>query len=54
MFRTTVEQLQNEINTLDNRIKKIKKIIELPSTEEEIKTQMSEFLMVTFSCLFLF
>ncbi|XP_022907474.2 formin-F [Onthophagus taurus] len=44
--KTTVEQLQNEINTLDSRIKKIKKQIELPTTEHDIKHQMSEFLMM--------
>lgn len=45
--RTTVEQLHNEINALDVRIKKIKKQIELPSTEPEIKAQMTNFLEVT-------
>ncbi|KAG8318057.1 FH2 domain-containing protein 1, variant 2 [Homalodisca vitripennis] len=44
--KTTVEQLQNEINTLDTRIKKIRKQIELPSTEKEIKAQMLEFLQM--------
>ncbi|XP_063233866.1 uncharacterized protein LOC134537410 [Bacillus rossius redtenbacheri] len=44
--KTTVEQLQNEINTLDSRIKKIKKQIELPSTEKDIKAQMEEFLQM--------
>ncbi|XP_075228293.1 uncharacterized protein LOC142328432 isoform X2 [Lycorma delicatula] len=42
--KTTVEQLQNEINTLDTRIKKIHKQIDLPTTENEIKLQMGEFL----------
>ncbi|XP_059488775.1 inverted formin-2 isoform X2 [Neocloeon triangulifer] len=42
--KTSVEQLQNDINTLDARIQKIKKQIELPSTEVEIKDQMTEFL----------
>lgn len=46
LCRTTVEQLQNEINTLDTRIKKIRKQIELPSTEKEIKAQMIDFLQV--------
>lgn len=45
-FRTTVEQLHNEINALDVRIKKIKKQIDLPSTETEIKVQMTNFLEV--------
>jgi uncharacterized protein YlxW (UPF0749 family) len=44
--RTTVEQLQNEINALDSRIKKVRKQIDLPSTEKEIKMQMGEFLQV--------
>ncbi|XP_044263150.1 inverted formin-2 isoform X2 [Tribolium madens] len=44
--KTTVEQLQNEINVLDVRIKKIKKQIELPTTEPEIKNQMTEFLQM--------
>ena len=45
-FRTTIEQLQNEINLLDSRIKKVRKQIDLPSTETEIKSQMIEFLQV--------
>nr|CAD7426280.1 unnamed protein product [Timema monikensis] len=44
--KTTVEQLQNEINTLDSRIKKIKKQIDMPSTEKDIKQQMEEFLQM--------
>jgi hypothetical protein len=46
LFRTTVEQLQNEINALDSRIKKVRKEIDRPSTEKEIKRQMAEFLQV--------
>lgn len=46
LSRTTVEQLQNEINALDSRIKKVRKEIDRPSTEKEIKMQMSEFLQV--------
>ncbi|XP_058825846.1 inverted formin-2 isoform X1 [Topomyia yanbarensis] len=42
--KTTVEQISNEINAIDNRIKKIKRQIELPKTEEEIKYQMGEFI----------
>lgn len=41
-----MEQLQNEINALDSRIKKVRKQIDLPSTEKEIKMQMGEFLQV--------
>uniref|UniRef100_A0A182VQZ9 FH2 domain-containing protein n=1 Tax=Anopheles minimus TaxID=112268 RepID=A0A182VQZ9_9DIPT len=42
--KTTVEQISNEVNAIDNRIKKIKKQIELPKTEEDIKFQMEEFI----------
>uniref|UniRef100_A0A182N5Z4 FH2 domain-containing protein n=1 Tax=Anopheles dirus TaxID=7168 RepID=A0A182N5Z4_9DIPT len=42
--KTTVEQISNEVNAIDNRIKKIKKQIELPKTDEDIKFQMEEFL----------
>uniref|UniRef100_W4VR99 Putative formin 3 n=1 Tax=Corethrella appendiculata TaxID=1370023 RepID=W4VR99_9DIPT len=42
--KTTVEQINNEINAIDNRIKKIKRQIELPTTEIDIKEQMVEFL----------
>ncbi|KAK9751489.1 Diaphanous FH3 Domain [Popillia japonica] len=42
--KTTVEQLQNEISALDIRIRKIKRQIELPSTEHDIKLQMADFL----------
>ncbi|XP_069681038.1 uncharacterized protein [Periplaneta americana] len=44
--RTTVEQLHNEINALDSRIQKVRKQIDLPSTEDEIKMQMGEFLQM--------
>ncbi|CAH0559409.1 unnamed protein product [Brassicogethes aeneus] len=42
--KTTVEQLQNEINALDVRIKKVKKQIDVPTTEAELKSQMDAFL----------
>lgn len=41
-----MEQLHNEINALDSRIQKVRKQIDLPSTEDEIKMQMGEFLQV--------
>ncbi|CAG9858239.1 unnamed protein product [Phyllotreta striolata] len=44
--KTTVEQLQNEINALDIRINKIRKQIETPTTEPEIKAQMTDFLQI--------
>lgn len=47
LYRTSVEQLHNEINALDTRIKKIKRQIELPATDEDIKSQMTEFLQVS-------
>ncbi|XP_045460083.1 inverted formin-2 [Harmonia axyridis] len=43
--KTTVEQLHNEINALDVRIKKIKKQIESFNTEIEIRHQMVDFLL---------
>ncbi|XP_053692814.1 FH2 domain-containing protein 1 isoform X2 [Sabethes cyaneus] len=43
--KTTVEQISNEINAIDSRIKKIKRQIELPKTEEDIKYQMGEFII---------
>lgn len=45
-YRTTVDQINNEITALDTRIKNIKKQIELPTTEQDVKSQMTEFLQV--------
>ena len=42
--RTTVEQLTNEFNALDTRIKKIRNQIQLPTTETDIQEQMANFL----------
>ncbi|XP_058058441.1 uncharacterized protein LOC131209399 [Anopheles bellator] len=42
--KTTVEQINNELTAIDNRIKKIKKQIEMPKTDKDIKFQMEEFL----------
>ncbi|XP_063697263.1 FH2 domain-containing protein 1 isoform X2 [Culicoides brevitarsis] len=42
--KTTLEQLNNEINTFDNRITKIKKQID-QLTERDIKAQMADFLL---------
>lgn len=42
-----MEQVNNEINALDLRIKKIKKQIDSPATEEDIKLQMDKFLLVS-------
>lgn len=44
MYRTTVEQVNNEINALDARIVKIKRQIELPSTEQDVRDQMTVFI----------
>lgn len=44
--RTTIEQLNNEFNTLDTKIKKIKSQIQLSSTESDIQEQMAQFLQV--------
>lgn len=43
--RTTTEQINNEISTLDNRIKKISRQIELPTTDADIQQQMADFLL---------
>lgn len=45
-----MEQLQNEINVLDSRFKVVRKQIELPKTEQDIKNQMIEFLKVGGMC----
>lgn len=42
-----MDQLNNELNTLDNRIKKIKKNIDSPHTDADIKVQMMEFLQIS-------
>ncbi|KAH8366251.1 hypothetical protein KR093_010981 [Drosophila rubida] len=42
--KTTMEQINNEIGTLDNRIRKISKLIEQPATDADIKQQMLDFL----------
>lgn len=44
----TIEQLNNEIVALDKRISNISRQINLPSTEEDIKIQMKEFLKVNY------
>ncbi|KAF5279555.1 hypothetical protein FQR65_LT03377 [Abscondita terminalis] len=44
--KNTVEQLHNEISNLDVRIKKIRKLIDGPSTETELKLQMTDFLLM--------
>lgn len=40
-----MEQINNEISTLDNRIKRISRQIELPTTDADIQQQMSDFLL---------
>lgn len=42
----TIEQLNNEITALVMRIGKVKANTNLPSTEDDIKLQMHEFLKV--------
>ncbi|KAM0729484.1 FH2 domain-containing protein 1 [Formica fusca] len=44
--KTTIEQLANEFNTLDTKIKKIKGQIQLSSTERDIQEQMAQFLQM--------
>lgn len=47
----TIEQLNNEIVALDKRISNICRQINLPTTENDIKSQMDEFLQVKFQIL---
>ncbi|XP_016955692.1 formin-J [Drosophila biarmipes] len=42
--KTTSEQINNEINTLDGRIMRIARQIEQPATDVDIKEQMADFL----------
>nr|XP_003707392.2 PREDICTED: uncharacterized protein LOC100883788 [Megachile rotundata]XP_012150017.1 PREDICTED: uncharacterized protein LOC100883788 [Megachile rotundata]XP_012150018.1 PREDICTED: uncharacterized protein LOC100883788 [Megachile rotundata] len=44
--KTTTEQLNNEFNALDTKIKKIKAQIQYPSTEIDIQEQMAQFLQM--------
>ncbi|XP_015516525.2 uncharacterized protein LOC107221879 isoform X1 [Neodiprion lecontei] len=44
--RTTVEQLSNEFNSLDTKIKNIKNQINIPSTDHDIQEQMAPFLKI--------
>ncbi|XP_032684457.1 uncharacterized protein LOC116850364 [Odontomachus brunneus] len=44
--KTTIEQLTNEFNSLDTKIKKIKGQIQLSSTESDIQEQMAQFLQM--------
>ncbi|XP_057321996.1 uncharacterized protein LOC130665560 [Microplitis mediator] len=44
--KTTIEQLTNEFNALDTKIKKIKNQIQLSSTESDIQEQMAQFLQM--------
>ncbi|XP_017883156.1 uncharacterized protein LOC108626791 [Ceratina calcarata] len=44
--KTTTEQLNNEFNALDTKIKKIKAQINLSSTEADIQEQMAQFLQM--------
>lgn len=41
-----MEQINNEINALDARINRIKRQIELPTTEADLKHQMADFLQM--------
>ncbi|XP_065359241.1 formin-J [Calliphora vicina] len=42
--KTNVEQISIDIKNLDTQLQKIKKQIELPNTDEDIKEQMMEFI----------
>lgn len=47
LTRTSVEQLNNELTALVNRIRKIKNQIESPQTQSDIKEQMKEFVNIS-------
>lgn len=44
IFRNTIEQIINEVTTLDRRIQKIKRQVQLPNTSQDIRQQMTDFL----------
>ncbi|KAL4720157.1 hypothetical protein ACJJTC_011679 [Scirpophaga incertulas] len=44
--KASVEQLHNEIKTLSHRIELLKKEIQLPITQQDIRDQMGDFLQV--------
>lgn len=44
--KASVEQLHNEIKTLDTRIRALKREIQLPNTQGDIKDQTGDFLQV--------
>lgn len=46
IFRTNIEQINNEISVLNGRVKRITKQVDLPATDDDIKTQMTGFLRV--------
>lgn len=50
--KAMVEQLHNEIKTLDNRISVLKKEIQLGTTPADIKEQMGDFLQVNHYIIF--
>lgn len=45
VIRTSVDQISHEINTLESRIQNIKRQIEQPTIDVDIKEQMLEFLV---------
>lgn len=44
--KASVEQIHNEIKTLEHRITVLEKEIQLPITQPDIKEQMGDFLQV--------
>lgn len=47
--KASVEQIHNEIKTLEHRITLLKRETQLPTTQHDIKQQMGDFLQVTFT-----
>ena len=49
-YRTSLEQLRQEITKLFNQVNKIQNQMKNPKTQKDVQAQMSEFLPVSFAC----
>ena len=47
-FRTSLEQLRQEITKLFNQVNKIQNQMKNPKTQKDVQAQMSDFLPVSF------
>ena len=48
VFRTSLEQLRQEITKLFNQVNKIQNQMKNPKTQKDVQAQMSDFLPVSF------